>query len=233
MDSGLTYTAAFFDFDGTLYAGHIWQDLARHHWSTRRHRRWVMAYVTRNMARFPLYKLGLLSQMDFYRTWGETMAWLLRGWSVDESLALFEYLTDEQVIPNLHGQVLDLVRQHQRQGHLVSLVSGLFTPWLETVAQRLEIAHAIGTPLEVCEGRYTGRTIQPLCQGPGKLERAETYFAQRELPVNWAASFAYGDSGLDAAMLSRVGHPVAVYPDERLRAEAKIQGWPVFGEDDL
>ncbi len=233
MDNGLAHTAAFFDFDGTLYDGHIWQDLARHHWSTRRHRRWVMAYVARNMAPFPLYKLGLLSQVDFYRTWGETMAWLLRGWSVDEGLALFERLTDEQVIPSLHEQVLDLVRQHQSQGHLVALVSGLFTPWLETVAQRLEIAHAIGTPLEVRDGHYTGRTLRPLCQGPGKFERAETYLTQRDLPVNWVASFAYGDSGTDVALLSRVGRPVAVYPDEKLLAEAKVQGWPVLGEDGL
>ena len=60
---GITGIAAFFDFDGTLYNGHIWQDLARHHWAARRHRRWVVAYVARNMAPFPLYKVGLLSQL--------------------------------------------------------------------------------------------------------------------------------------------------------------------------
>ena len=231
MDSNATRIAAFFDFDGTLYDGHVWQDLARRHWTARSHRRWAVAYVARNMAPFPLYKLGILSQVDFYRTWGETMAWLVRGWSVDKGLDLFERLTDEQVMPHLHGQVVDLVRQHKSQGHLVALISGLFSPWLEMVAQRLEVAHAIGTPLEVRDGRYTGRTIRPLCQGPGKPERAETYFAQRGLEVDWAASFAYGDSGTDIALLSQVGHPVAVYPDQNLRAEAQVQGWPVLGED--
>jgi HAD superfamily hydrolase (TIGR01490 family) len=183
------------------------------------------------MAPFPLYKLGLLSQVDFYRSWGETMAWLVRGWPVDEALNLFEHLTDEQVMPNLHSQVVDLVRQHQSQGHLVALISGLFAPWLEMVAQRLEVAHAIGTPLEARDGCYTGRTIRPLCQGPGKPERARTYFAQLGHGIDWAASFAYGDSGTDIALLNLVGQPVASYPDEKLAAEARIQDWPVLQRD--
>jgi HAD superfamily phosphoserine phosphatase-like hydrolase len=159
--------AAFFDFDGTLYKGHIWQDLASDHWRTRRHRRWVAAYLIRNMAAFPIYKLGILSQGDFYRPWGETMAWLLRDWSIEEGQALFERLTEQRVMPNLHGEIVDRIHQHQAQGHVVALVSALFTPWLEMIAQRLDVAHAIGTPIEVEDGRFTGHTLRPLCQGPG------------------------------------------------------------------
>ena len=58
--------AAFFDFDGTLYRGHIWSDLARHHWTARRNRRWVIAYVARNMAPWPLYRLGVMNQTAYY-----------------------------------------------------------------------------------------------------------------------------------------------------------------------
>lgn len=226
----MSKVAAFFDFDGTLYDGHVWQDLARHHWATRRHRRWVAAYVARNMAPLPLYKAGLMSQVDYYRIWGETMSWLVRGWTVTEGQALFGQLTDEQVMPHLHETVLDLVRQHQNQGHLVVLVSGLFSPWLETVAQRLEVAHAVGTPLEAQDGRYTGRTVRPLCQGPGKPERVEAYLSERSLAVDWSASYGYADSGTDIALLNRLGHPVAVHPDKVLRAEARAQGWPVLEE---
>jgi HAD superfamily hydrolase (TIGR01490 family) len=227
---GTSSIAAFFDFDGTLYDGHVWQDLARHHWATKRHRRWVATYVASNMAPWPLYKAGLLSQVRFYRTWGETMGWLVRGWTVEEGESLFERLTDEQVMPNLHDEVVDLVAQHQAQGHLVVLVSGLFAPWLEMVAQRLEIAHAIGTPLEVRDGRYTGRTVRPLCQGSGKLKRVDGYLVDHGLAVDWGLSFAYADSGPDVALLSRVGRPVVVFPDEVLAARAQAEGWPVLGE---
>jgi HAD superfamily hydrolase (TIGR01490 family) len=224
--------AAYFDFDGTLYTGHIWEDLVGHHRVARRHRHWVLAYVTWNMARFPLYKSGLLSQTAFYRTWGETMAWLLRGWTVSESQALFDRLTTEKVMPNLRPDVVARLREHQDRGHLVALVSGTFAPWLETIAQRLQVAHAVGTPLEVRNGRYTGRIVKPLCQGPGKPQRVRSYLAARDLAVDWRASFAYADGGTDLLLLDQVGHPVATYPDELLLAQAREREWPILGEVD-
>jgi putative phosphoserine phosphatase/1-acylglycerol-3-phosphate O-acyltransferase len=227
----MSVIAAFFDFDGTLYTGHIWQDLAQHHRAARRHRLWLAAYVGRNMAPWPLYKLGLLSQTAFYGAWGETMGWLLRGWTVGEGQALFEQMTDEQILPDLRPDTLAHLRQHQLDGHLVAIVSGTFAPWLEIVAQRLDVPHAIGTPLQVRDGYYTGRIVKPLCQGPGKPVRVEAYLAECGLEVDWPASFAYADSGTDLALLNRVGHPVAVYPDEVLLAHARSQGWPVLDKE--
>ncbi|NIV31688.1 MAG: hypothetical protein GWN58_20040, partial [Anaerolineae bacterium] len=90
--------AALFDLDGTLYTGHIWQDLVRHHRAARRHRRWVAAYLAWNMAPLPLYRLGLMSRTTYFQIWGETMGWLLRGWPLDEAQALFEKLTDERIV---------------------------------------------------------------------------------------------------------------------------------------
>ncbi len=225
--------AAFFDFDGTLYTGHVWHDLVRHHWAARRHRRWAAAYVVWNMASFPLYKLGLWSQAAFFQAWGQTMAWLVRNWTVDEAQALFEQLTDERIMPNLHADVVARLHEHQSQGHLVALVSGTFAPWLAAVARRLGPLYAIGTPLEVQNGRYTGRIVPPLCQGDGKSKRIEAYLTEHRLEVDWTASYAYGDRDLDLSLLRLVGHPVAVYPDEKLLAHARAQGWPVLGAENL
>jgi putative phosphoserine phosphatase/1-acylglycerol-3-phosphate O-acyltransferase len=221
--------AALFDFDGTLYTGHIWQDLAEHHRAARRQLFWLAAYVARNMAPWPFYRLGLLDQTGFYGAWGETMGWLLRGWTVDEGQALFERLTESRILPNLRTDVLTRLRQHRAQGHLVALVSGTFAPWLDIVARHLDVAHAIGTPMEVRDGRYTGRIVKPLCQGPGKPKRVQAYVDSHGLEVDWPASFAYADSGTDLLLMNSVGHPVAVYPDEALRAEALSRGWPVLG----
>lgn len=222
--------AALFDLDGTLYTGHIWQDLARHHWDARRQRRWVVAYLVRNMAPVPLYRLGVLGKEPFFQKWGETMGWLLRGWTPDEAGALFRRLMEEQIRPNLRSDVLERVRQHQAAGHTVALVSGTFAPFLDLIAQEIDVPHAIGTPLEVRDGHYTGRIVPPLCQGEGKPQRAQAYFEERGLEVDWAASFAYADRDLDIPLLDLVGQPVAVYPDEALLAHAQVQGWPTIGE---
>ena len=42
--------------------------------------------------------------------------------------------------------------------------------------------------------------------------------------------FAYGDTVLDISLLEHAEHPVAVYPDEKLRATAKERGWEIMGE---
>ena len=225
-----TRIAALFDFDGTLYTGHIWQDLVRHLWRTRRHRRWVAAYLAWNSAPMPLYRLGAMSQAAFFQRWGETMAWLVRGWTLDEAHDLFVRLTEDRILPNLRADVLASLRDHHERGHLVALVSGAFTPWLEIIAQRIDVDHAIGTPLVVDDGCYTGKIVPPLCQSQGKPQRVRSYLAERGLAVDWSASYAYADRKLDLALFRQVGHPVAVYPDEVLLAEAQAQGWPMIGE---
>jgi putative phosphoserine phosphatase/1-acylglycerol-3-phosphate O-acyltransferase len=225
-----TMIGAFFDLDGTLYNGRIWQELTRHLWRARQHRRWVVAYLARNMAPMPFYKLGLTSQEAFYHSWAETMSWLIRGWTEGAGQALFEQLTGEVIMPHLRPEPLSALRKHQDQGHVVALVSGTFAPWLETVARHLEVAHAVGTLLEVRDGRYTGRILPPLCQGPGKPARVKAYLEGRGLQVDWTASYAYADSGTDLHLMNRVGRPVAVCPDEILLSRARKQGWPILGE---
>ena len=220
--------AALFDLDGTLYNGRIWQILLRYNWAARQNRRWVVAFVVRNMLPMPLYRLGVMSQVAFYRSWGATMSWNLRGWTIGQARAVFEQLTEEQIVPNLRADVVSLLHQHRDQGHEVALVSGTFAPWLELVAQKLGVSSAIGTPLEVRDGRYTGRIVAPLCQGPGKPARVRGYFAREGLEVDWAGSYAYADSGTDLSLFSQIGHPVAVYPDDILLKQAHAEGWPVI-----
>jgi HAD superfamily hydrolase (TIGR01490 family) len=158
------------------------------------------------------------------------MAWLLRGWKEDQGRALFTRLTEERVLPNLRQDLMDRLRSHQEQGHWVALVSGTFAPWLEIIAQELQVEHAIGTPLELHNGRFSGRIIPPLCQGEGKPARIRAYLSEHGLEMDWAESYAYADSGTDIHLLGEIGHPMAVYPDEILWKRAQAMHWPVIGE---
>lgn len=75
------------------------------------------------------------------------------------------------------------------------------------------------------DGRYTGRPIEPLCYGPGKVVHASRYLAGSGVPL--AACAFYSDSASDLPMLEAVGLPVAVNPDPRLRLVARARGWKV------
>jgi phosphoserine phosphatase len=81
------------------------------------------------------------------------------------------------------------------------------------------------TRLEAQDGRLTGRVVPPVCVGTGKIVWAERFAAEHD--VDLSASFFYTDSISDLPLLERVGHPVAVNPDPRLRRLAAARGWPV------
>ena len=42
--------------------------------------------------------------------------------------------------------------------------------------------------------------------------------------------FAYGDTVLDIPLLEHVEHPVAVYPDAKLKSVALERGWEIIGD---
>jgi len=43
--------------------------------------------------------------------------------------------------------------------------------------------------------------------------------------------FAYGDTIMDVPLLEHDDHPVAVYPDSKLKNYALERGWEILGEN--
>ena len=61
--------------------------------------------------------------------------------------------------------------------------------------------------------------------GPGKVVLAEKLALQHGISL--AASTFYSDSITDLPLLERVGFPVAINPDPRLRRIAQSRRWPI------
>ncbi len=96
----------------------------------------------------------------------------------------------------------------------------------ELVAEELGLDDVLCNRFEVDDsGAHTGRPVGTLCFGAGKLGYAEAY--ARDRGVSLADCWFYTDSFSDLPVLERVGHPVVVNPDPRLRREAERRGWPV------
>jgi len=221
---------AFFDLDGTLFTGHVWRALADHHRSQHTHRLHLTIYLMAHMGLWGLHRARLVSEQAAYGAWVRHMSWLMAGFGVERGREIFRRICDEAVVPQLRPDTMELLRQHQADGHAVVLVSGTFQEMLEVIARRLELQGAVGTRLQARNGRYTGGIVEPACFGGGKLARVREYLAEHpniELP----ASFAYGDSIYDLPLLEAVGHPTVVYPDTRLAAIAGRRQWPIVGHD--
>lgn len=225
-------TAAFFDLDGTLCTEHLWRALSRYHLDHHQKRAIVFGYLAGHMAFWPLYLARMLSKERFYRLWAKDLAWLVADLTREEASQAFHWVVAERLAPTFRPDIVEILRRHQSQGHLAALVSGTFRDLLAIVGERLGVNHVVGTGLEVADGRYTGRVVEPLCFGSDKAKLLQSFLSDNHLEVDLESSFAYADSIFDVSVLALVGHPVAVHPDEELRAYASQQGWRIIGDED-
>jgi HAD superfamily hydrolase (TIGR01490 family) len=229
-DSRRPTVAAIFDLDGTLYTGHIVPGIAHHHRTHRVKRLSLCFYMATHIALWPLWRLGLLSELRARELWTRHLGWTIRGWTRQEAAAAFAWIAEQYVLPLVRWDVVERVRDHQAVGHRVILVSGTPTPLLAEIGRQLGIGETVGTPLVVVSGRYTGACELPVCQGTGKVSRLEAYLDGSSIVL--PESYAYADSYTDLPLLERVGHAVAVYPDDELAAHARSRGWEIMAGED-
>ncbi len=120
----------------------------------------------------------------------------------------------------------DAVNRHLAEGHVVALVTSATRYVAEPLSRDLCIPHVVCTELEVGQdGRFTGMLLEPMCFGDGKAIRATNWAKQRGLDIRRA--YFYTDSITDTPLLRIVEHPVAVNPDQRLRAVARSCDWQI------
>jgi HAD superfamily hydrolase (TIGR01490 family) len=118
------------------------------------------------------------------------------------------------------------VERHRDRGDVVAIVTGASPYSARPLARHLGIEHVVASELEVGpDGRLTGRFIEPLCYGDGKLARARRFAETLGFPLD-EATF-YTDSLTDLPLLEAVRTPVAVNPDLRLSRLARRRGWRV------
>ncbi len=118
------------------------------------------------------------------------------------------------------------VAEHRARGDVCAIVTGTSLYASRPLARLLDIPFIVSSVFEVdADGMFTGRPVQPLCIGEGKLVRAERFAEERGAKLEEAVF--YTDSVTDLPLLERVGEPVVVNPDPRLRRIAARREWRV------
>ena len=149
-----------------------------------------------------------------------------RGRDEKSMIASCDVWFADYVLPHVCDAGREAVRRHQDAGDVVAIVTSATPYAAEPLARELGIEHVVCTRLEVdAEGLFTGRLVQPMCYGPGKIERTQR-IAESEGFELGAATF-YSDSITDLPLLERVKTPIAVNPDARLRRIARRRSWPI------
>lgn len=214
-------SAAFFDLDKTILAKSSSLAFAR-----------------------PFYREGLIGRGDVLRSAYAQFAFLVSGADHDQMEKMRAYLSalaagwevaqvrrivaqtlDEIIDPVVYEEAADLIAEHRAAGRAVIIISSSGTEIVEAIGERLGVDRAIGTQLQVVDGRYTGEVLF-YAYGVGKADAMRALAEQDGYDLT--ASYAYSDSMTDLPMLETVGHPHAVNPDAPLRRLAAERDWPVL-----
>ncbi|MGH8648120.1 MAG: HAD family hydrolase [Burkholderiales bacterium] len=134
---------------------------------------------------------------------------------------------ERKIRPLIRGKARALVERHH--GDLRAVITATNSFVTAPIAREFGIADLIATEPEQRDGEFTGAVRDVPCFREGKLSRLEAWLARRgsslaACPESWF----YSDSLNDLPLLERVSHPVAVDPDETLRAHAGRRGWLII-----
>ena len=222
---------ALFDVDGTLTTTRVWKGYLAYF---KQHRMKQGTHLWFLLIHYPLYfirRAHMISEISFRRIWASDLAWYLRGVNVQDSAAIWEWIVSEYLPAYWRQDIRAVLDSHRSAGDLVMLVSSGPQPLIERIGRELGADLSIGTGLEQKDGRYTGRSLAPVCIDESKPEMAKQAFIERNLVIDLAASTAYADSVSDLRLLEMVGNPAAVYPEAALEIIARQRNWRIFPHD--
>ena len=154
---------------------------------------------------------------------------MTKGMTEGEFHKASEWIINNYLLPTERNEVIARLRDHQANGHVILLVSGMPTPSLELLGVHYSVNGMVGTKLEMKDGYYTGSIIPPVITGRDKDIYSREYFSSNQIEVDWESSYAYADSITDTGLFGMVGHPVAVNPDEKLFELARSRNWEIIG----
>ncbi len=146
------------------------------------------------------------------------------GWSVDLVGQAAEAAADE-LMTRVQPYAPGVIDEHRAAGRLVVLATTSPEPLVRPFAERLGLDAVVATRWATDNGTYTGAIDGPLVWGRGKLQAVQAWAEDER--VDLRGSYAYSDSYYDAPLLAGVGTAVAVNPDARLAALARLRGWPI------
>jgi HAD superfamily hydrolase (TIGR01490 family) len=213
-------TLAIFDLDETLLAGD-----SDYQWGLFLVEKGVLergAYDARVREFYDLYRSGRLTAAEFL----DFKMYPLADFTREQLDAWHAEFLRRRIAPMVRPGAWALLDRHRQDTRVI--VTGTNEFVTAPIAALLRVPTLIATKLEVVNGRFTGRGCGTPCFREGKIVRLEEWLRSRNQQFSdFDETWFYTDSINDLPLLSRVTHPIAVHPDDRLRAHALAAGWRI------
>lgn len=172
----------------------------------------------------PAYVLAKGGLID-WQAWGQKLMVESLGYirNADEEKVrqVAEWIVEHDFWKKRRADVIERLVKHREAGAQVYIASSVVEPFIEPFAKRIG-AQVLGTPTEILNGKL--RMVGELKANEKKIEQVLSRLAVDRVDV------AYGDTIMDIPLLDHADHPVAVYPDKKLKAVALERGWEIIGD---
>ena len=213
---------AIFDLDNTLLAGdsdHRWGEFLCDVGLSN-----VEAFRQKNDAFYADYQAGRLDMTAYL----DFVLEPLTGMARSAVRSLQRQFVAECIEPMLLDKAFDLLNEHRIKGDTLLMMTATQAVVAEPVAARLGFEHWLGSGVGLHDDRYTGRAEGRPCFQQGQVDHLADWRSRHPNIADTYGSWFYSDSHNDLPLLSAVGHPVAVDPDDTLRAHAEANHRPIM-----
>lgn len=211
---------AIFDLDETLISSD-----SDHEWCQFLVNRGLVDAETHNRqsnAFYTQYQLGELD-IDAYLAFACSV---LTKFSMEELSALRSEFIEEVIKPLILPRARELIARHLEAGDYPMVITSTIEFVTSPIVELFCIETLIAPVPEIIDRRYTGNITGTPSFAQGKVTRLKQWLDEND--ENLSGSYFYSDSHNDLPLLHLVDHPVAVDPDQKLRAAATENNWQII-----
>jgi HAD superfamily hydrolase (TIGR01490 family) len=132
----------------------------------------------------------------------------------------------ERISPYISAAAIKEMNKLKESGHVIILLSGTLSPFVECFKKYCNADVGIGTNLAIDdEGKITGEIDGIHSYSRGKATIMNCIAAEYNLDLS--SCYAYANQYLDVKFMRMVGYPVAVNASPMLRLYARINRWKI------
>ena len=162
-----------------------------------------------------------------YDAWAEFALSTFKDKTPKQMEQLLKSFLNTVIEPMINIYALRLLHEHSHDNDFMLLASATNAVIVQPIAERLGFKHVIATGVEIIDGKYTGRMEGESALGNGKLNKVKKWMDENGF-INFENTTFYSDSINDLPLLLEVSNPIAVNPDEELRARCWEADWEII-----
>ena len=180
------------------------------------------AYDEANRRFYEEYKQGKLNINEFLAFSLKPLAQLPMQ-QLDE---LHNEFMQKHIRPAMTEKGNRRIQYHHDQGDITVIITATNSFVTGPIAAAFQVDDLIATEPEMINGKYTGKVAGIPCFQQGKVTRLKQWLENTSHDLK--DSTFYSDSHNDLPLLECVTTPVAVDPDEELKAAALARNWEIL-----